>query len=185
MWNELASLLPEALWETAQMVAVSSFVALILGVPLGVVLVATDRGGITPSPVLNRILGAIVNATRSVPFIILMVAIIPFTRLIAQTSIGTTAAMVPLSLAAIPFLGRLAEARAGIVAAFTITSISLIGYSAIAGAIGAGGLGALGVQYGYERFDTPVMVATVVLLIAIVQIIQFAGDRLARRLSHR
>jgi len=217
MWNELASLLPEALWETAQMVVVSSLVALILGIPLGVVLIATDRGGITPNPVINRVLGAIVNATRSVPFIILMVAIIPFTRLIAQTSIGTTAAMVPLSIAAIPFLGRLVEAairevprtlieaaramgasplqivvkvllpeaRAGIVAAFTITSISLIGYSAIAGAIGAGGLGALGVQYGYERFDTPVMVATVVLLIAIVQIIQFAGDRLARRLSHR
>jgi len=217
MWNELASLLPEALWETAQMVAVSSLVALILGIPLGVVLVATDRGGITPSPVLNRILGAIVNATRSVPFIILMVAIIPFTRLIAQTSIGTTAAMVPLSIAAIPFFGRLVEAairevprtlieaaramgasplqivikvllpeaRPGIVAAFTITVISLIGYSAIAGAIGAGGLGALGVQYGYERFDTPVMVATVVVLIAVVQLIQFAGDRLARRLTHR
>jgi len=199
------------------MVAVSSLVALILGIPLGVVLVATDRGGITPSPVLNRILGAIVNATRSVPFIILMVAIIPFTRLIAQTSIGTTAAMVPLSIAAIPFFGRLVEAairevprtlieaaramgasplqivikvllpeaRPGIVAAFTITVISLIGYSAIAGAIGAGGLGALGVQYGYERFDTPVMVATVVVLIAVVQLIQFAGDRLARRLTHR
>jgi len=199
------------------MVAVSSLVALILGVPLGVVLVATDRGGITPSPVINRVLGAIVNATRSVPFIILMVAIIPLTRLIAQTSIGTTAAMVPLSIAAIPFLGRLVEAairevprglieaaramgasplqivvkvllpeaRPGIVAAFTITVISLIGYSAIAGAIGAGGLGALGVQYGYERFDTPVMVATVVVLIAIVQLIQFAGDRLARRLTHR
>jgi D-methionine transport system permease protein len=217
MWNELVSLFPEALWETAQMVAVSSLVALVLGVPLGVVLVATDRGGITPNPALNRILGAIVNATRSVPFIILMVAIIPFTRLIAQTSIGTTAAMVPLSIAAIPFLGRLVEAairevprtlieaaramgasplqivvkvllpeaRPGIVAAFTITVISSIGYSAIAGAIGAGGLGALGVQYGYERFDTPVMVATVVVLIAIVQIIQFAGDRLARRLTHR
>jgi D-methionine transport system permease protein len=217
MWNELSSLLPEALWETAQMVAVSSLVALVLGIPLGVVLVATDRGGITPNAVLNRILGAIVNATRSVPFIILMVAIIPFTRLIAQTSIGTTAAMVPLSIAAIPFLGRLVEAairevprtlieaaramgasplqivvkvllpeaRPGIVAAFTITVISLIGYSAIAGAIGAGGLGALGVQYGYERFDTPVMVATVAVLIAVVQLIQFAGDRLARRLTHR
>jgi D-methionine transport system permease protein len=205
------------MWETAQMVAVSSLVALAIGVPLGVVLVATDRGGITPSPVVNRALGAIVNATRSVPFIILMVAIIPFTRLIAQTSIGTTAAMVPLSIAAIPFLGRLVEAairevprtlieaaramgasplqivvkvllpeaRPGIVAGFTITVISLIGYSAIAGAIGAGGLGALGVQYGYERFDTPVMVATVVVLIAVVQLIQFAGDRLARRLTHR
>jgi len=217
MWNELASLLPEALWETAQMVTVSSLVALALGIPLGVVLVATDRGGIAPNPALSRVLGAIVNATRSVPFIILMVAIIPFTRLIAQTSIGTTAAMVPLSIAAIPFLGRLVEAairevprtlieaaramgasplqivvkvllpeaRPGIVAAFTITVISSIGYSAIAGAIGAGGLGALGIQYGYERFDTPVMVATVVVLIAIVQLIQFAGDRLARRLGHR
>jgi len=199
------------------MVTVSSLVALALGIPLGVVLVATDRGGIAPNPALSRVLGAIVNATRSVPFIILMVAIIPFTRLIAQTSIGTTAAMVPLSIAAIPFLGRLVEAairevprtlieaaramgasplqivvkvllpeaRPGIVAAFTITVISSIGYSAIAGAIGAGGLGALGIQYGYERFDTPVMVATVVVLIAIVQLIQFAGDRLARRLGHR
>ena len=217
MWNELASLLPEALWETAQMVGVASLVALLLGVPLGVLLVATDRGGITPNPVLNRVLGAVVNAARSVPFIILMVAIIPFTRLIAHTSIGTVAAMVPLSVAAIPFLGRLVEAalrevprglveaaramgatplqivtkvllpeaRPGIVAAFTITVISLIGYSAIAGAIGAGGIGALGIDYGYERFDTPVMVATVAVLIALVQLIQFAGDRVARRLTHR
>ena len=199
------------------MVVVSALVALVVGIPLGVLLVATDRGGITPNLGLNRILGAIVNATRSVPFIILMVAIIPFTRLVAHTSIGTTAAMVPLSIAAIPFLGRLVEAairevprglieaaramgatplqivtkvllpeaRPGIVAGFTITIISLIGYSAIAGAIGAGGLGALGVQYGYERFDTPVMIATVVVLIAVVQIIQFVGDRIARRLTHR
>ena len=217
MWNELSALLPEAFSETAQMVAVSSLVALLAGVPLGVLLVATDRGGIAPNLVLNRVLGAIVNATRSVPFIILMVAIIPFTRLVAHTSIGTVAAMVPLSVAAIPFLGRLVEAalrevprglieaaramgaspiqivtkvllpeaRPGIVSGFTITAISLIGYSAIAGAIGAGGLGALGVQYGYERFDTPVMVATVAVLIVLVQLIQFLGDRLARRLSHR
>ena len=217
MWNELPSLLPEALWETAQMVGVASAVALVLGVPLGVLLVATDRGGIGPNPVLNRVLGSVVNAARSVPFIILMVAIIPFTRLIAHTSIGTVAAMVPLSVAAIPFLGRLVEAalrevprglveaaramgatplqivtkvllpeaRPGIVAAFTITVISLIGYSAIAGAIGAGGIGALGIDYGYERFDTPVMIATVAVLIALVQLIQFLGDRLARRLTHR
>ncbi len=217
MWNELSALLPEALWETAQMVAVASIVALVIGIPLGVLLVATDRGGITPSLPINRVVGAIVNATRSVPFIILMVAIIPFTRLIAQTSIGTTAAMVPLAVAAIPFLGRLVEAalrevprnlveaaramgasplqivvhvllpeaRPGIVAGFTITVISLIGYSAIAGAIGAGGLGALGIQYGYERFDTPIMVSTVIVLIVIVQIIQWLGDRVARRLSHR
>jgi D-methionine transport system permease protein len=217
MWNELPSLLPKALAETAQMVGVAAAVALVLGVPLGVLLVATDRGGITPNLVLNRVLGAVVNAARSVPFIILMVAIIPFTRLIAHTSIGTVAAMVPLSVAAIPFLGRLVEAalrevprglveaaramgatplqivtkvllpeaRPGIVAAFTITVISLIGYSAIAGAIGAGGIGALGIDYGYERFDTPVMIATVVVLIALVQLIQFLGDRLARRLTHR
>jgi D-methionine transport system permease protein len=217
MWNELSALLPNALWETAQMVAVSSVVALAAGVPLGVLLVATDCGGIAPSAAVNRVLGAIVNATRSVPFIILMVAIIPLTRLVAHTSIGTTAAMVPLSVAAIPFLGRLVEAalrevprslveaaRAmgasplqivakvllpealpAIVSGFTITVISLIGYSAIAGAIGAGGLGALGVQYGYERFDTPVMVATVAVLILLVQLIQYLGDRLSRRLSHR
>ncbi len=217
MWNELSALLPEALWETTQMVVVSALVALVVGIPLGVLLVATDRGGITPNLAVNRVLGAIVNATRSVPFIILMVAIIPFTRLVAHTSIGTTAAMVPLSIAAIPFLGRLVEAalrevprglieaaramgatplqivtkvllpeaRPGIVAGFTITVISLIGYSAIAGAIGAGGLGALGVQYGYERFDTPVMIATVAVLIIVVQVIQFAGDRIARRLTHR
>lgn len=217
MWNDIFSLLPEALWETAQMVGASSLVALIAGVPLGVLLVATDRGGITPNVVLNRVVGAIVNATRSVPFIILMVAIIPLTRLIAHTSIGTTAAMVPLAIAAIPFLGRLVEAalrevprslieaaramgatplqivtkvllpeaRPGIVAGFTITVISLIGYSAVAGAIGAGGLGDLGVRYGYERFDTAVMIATVAVLIVLVQCIQFAGDRLARRLTHR
>ena len=217
MWNDLFSLLPEALWETAQMVGVSSLVALIAGVPLGVLLVVTDRGGITPNVVLNRVVGAVVNATRSVPFIILMVAIIPLTRLIAHTSIGTTAAMVPLAIAAIPFLGRLVEAalrevprplieaaramgatplqiatkvllpeaRPGIVAGFTITVISLIGYSAVAGAIGAGGLGDLGVRYGYERFDTAVMIATVAVLIVLVQCIQFAGDRFARRLTHR
>jgi D-methionine transport system permease protein len=217
MWTEVWSLLPNALLETFEMVAGSSIVALVLGIPLGVLLIATDRGGVTPSPAINRVIGAIVNATRSVPFIILMVAIIPFTRLIAHTSIGTTAAIVPLSVAAIPFFGRLVEAalrevprslveaaramgatplqvvtkvllpeaRPGIVAAFTITVISLIGYSAVAGAIGAGGVGDLGVSYGYERFDTPVMVATVLTLIVIVQVVQFLGDRLARRLTHR
>lgn len=166
---------------------------------------------------LNRILGAIVNATRSTPFIILMVAIIPLTRVIVHTSIGTTAAIVPLSIAAIPFLARLVEAalrevprglieaaramgatplqivlkvllpeaRPGIVAGVTITVISLIGYSAMAGAIGGGGLGDLGLRYGYERFDPPVMIATVAVLIIFVQIIQYAGDRFARRLTHR
>ena len=213
----LQSLLPEALWETIQMTALSTFIAVIVGIPLGVLLLATDRGGITPNAFVNRGVGVIVNIARSVPFIILMVAIIPFTRLVVHTSIGTAAAVVPLSIAAIPFLGRLVEtalrevprglleaaramgatplqivnsvllpeARPGIVAAVTVTIISNIGYSAIAGAIGSGGLGALGVQYGYERFDTTVMVATVIVLVVLVQVIQFVGDRLTRRLSHR
>lgn len=199
------------------MVAAAALVGALLGIPLGVVLVTTDRGAILQNVGLNRILGAIVNATRSTPFIILMVAIIPLTRVIVHTSIGTTAAIVPLSIAAIPFLARLVEAalrevprglieaaramgatplqivlkvllpeaRPGIVAGVTITVISLIGYSAMAGAIGGGGLGDLGLRYGYERFDPPVMIATVAVLIIFVQIIQYAGDRFARRLTHR
>lgn len=199
------------------MVAAAALAGALLGIPLGVVLVTTDRGAILQNVGLNRILGAIVNATRSTPFIILMVAIIPLTRVIVHTSIGTTAAIVPLSIAAIPFLARLVEAalrevprglieaaramgatplqivlkvllpeaRPGIVAGVTITVISLIGYSAMAGAIGGGGLGDLGLRYGYERFDPPVMIATVAVLIIFVQIIQYAGDRFARRLTHR
>ena len=161
-------------------------------------------------------LGAIINATRSVPFVILMVAIIPFTRLVAQTSIGTTAAIVPLSVAAIPSwpasprtpcaksirawsraraMGAspmqiivkvlLPEALPGLIAATIVTIVSLIGYSAMAGAIGGGGLGDLAIRYGYQRFQTEVMAAVVVVLIVLVQAIQSFGDRLVRRLSHR
>jgi len=189
----------------------------VLGIPLGVALIVTDRGGMLQNLSLNRVLGVIVNAARSVPFIILMVAIIPLTRLIAGTSIGTQAAMVPLSLAAIPFMARIAEnamrevdpglitaARAmgatplqiirkvllpealpGLIAGTTITLVSLIGYSAMAGAIGAGGLGDLGIRYGYQRFQPDVMAAVVVVLIVLVQGLQTLGDRLARRVSHR
>lgn len=217
MSSDLSALLLNAFWETLQMVAVSALVASALGIPLGVLLVATDRRGILENIGFNRVIGAIVNATRSTPFIILMVAIIPFTRLIVHTSIGTTAAIVPLTIAAIPFLARLVEAglrdvpgglieaaramgatplqivvkvllpeaRPAIVAGVTITFISLIGYSAMAGAIGGGGLGDLGLRYGYERFDPVVMAATVIVLIVFVQIVQFIGDRIARRLSHR
>jgi D-methionine transport system permease protein len=167
--------------------------------------------------VLNKVLGSIVNATRSVPFVILMVAIIPLTRLIAGTSIGTQAAIVPLAIAAIPFMARIAEnalrevdpglviaARAmgatpgqiilkvllpealpGLIAATTVTLVSLIGYSAMAGAIGGGGLGDLGIRYGYQRFLPEVMLAVVVVLIALVQCLQSFGDWLVRRLSHR
>jgi D-methionine transport system permease protein len=215
--DNLVPLIAGALGETLQMVAISALVAAVAGVPLGVLLTVTDRGGVWENLALNRTVGGVVNATRSTPFIILMVAIIPFTRLIVHTSIGTSAAIVPLSVAAIPFFGRLVqaslrevpesvveaahamgasplqiavfvllpEALPSIVAAFTVTFVSLIGYSAMAGAVGGGGLGDLGIRYGYERFEPAVMLATVAVLIVLVQLIQMLGDGVARRLSRR
>lgn len=210
-----------ALWQgfvdTMYMVGVAAAFTVVLGLPLGVLLVATDRDGLTPRPALNQTLGAVVNAARSLPFIILMVVVIPFTRLIVGTTIGATAAIVPLALAAIPFFARITESSLrevdrGLVEAaqamgctpgqtvwkvlipealpslmlgVTITIINLIGYSAMAGAIGGGGLGDLAIRYGYQRFETGVMVATVVLLIVMVQGIQALGNRLARKVSRR
>jgi D-methionine transport system permease protein len=213
----MLALLADALVETLQMVAASLLVAVAFGLPLGIVLACSDRGGVIENRPLNRVLGAIVNATRSTPFIILMVAVIPFTRLVTGTSIGTAAAIVPLSIAAIPFFARLVEAALrevdrglveaaqamgaspwqivgkvlvpealpGIVAGLTITAVSLVGYSAMAGAVGGGGLGDLGIRYGYQRFNGEVMLAVVLVLIALVQLMQSAGDRLARRLTKR
>ncbi len=217
MSPEMLALLAEAFLETVYMVAVSSFVAALLGIPLGVILVTTDKGHILENIPLNRILGAIVNATRSTPFIILMVAIIPLTRIIVGTSIGTNAAVVPLCIAAIPFVGRiveaslkevdhgvveaaqamgaspkeiitkvlLPEATPSIILGLTLTVISLIGYSAMAGAIGGGGLGDLAIRYGYQRFRADIMLITVVILIAQVQLVQSAGDYFARRLNKK
>jgi D-methionine transport system permease protein len=207
----------DALLETLAMVAASSALAGLLGVPLGIVLVATSPGHVLERPALNRVLGAIVNAARSTPFIILLVAIIPLTRLLVGTSLGTTAAIVPLTFAAIPFVARVAEAALrevdhglieaaqamgasplqivvkvlvpealpGLVAALTITVVNLIGYSAMAGAVGGGGLGDLGIRYGYQRFQPEVMAAVVAVLIVLVQAVQSLGDRLARRLDRR
>ncbi|WP_404381509.1 methionine ABC transporter permease [Caenispirillum salinarum] len=217
MSPQIIALLLEALKETAVMVGVSGALAAVFGIPLGVILVVTDRGHVVQNLVVNRVLGAIVNAARSTPFIILMVAIIPLTRMIVGTSIGTAAAIVPLSLAAIPFAARLVEtalrevdaglieaaqsmgaspmqiirkvllpeAWPGIVAGLTITLVSLIGYSAMAGAVGGGGLGDLGIRYGYQRFQPEVMIAVVVVLIVMVQAVQTAGDVLARRMNKR
>ena len=217
MSSQLIDLLLTSLLETLLLVGVPSLIAVIIGIPLGVILVVTTRGALLQNLTVNRVLGAIVNITRSVPFIILMVAIIPFTRFIAQTSIGTTAAIVPLSVAAIPFMARIAEnamrevdsglltaARAmgasplqiivkvllpeslpGLVAATIVTIISLIGYSAMAGAIGGGGLGDVGIRYGYQRFQPEVMLAVVVVLVVLVQFVQGMGDWLVRRMSHR
>lgn len=217
MSPQIIALLLEALQETAIMVGVSGAFAAVFGIPLGVILVVTDRGHVIQNLFVNRVLGAIVNAARSTPFIILMVAIIPLTRLIVGTSIGTAAAIVPLSLAAVPFAARLVEAALrevdsglieaaqsmgatpmqiirkvllpeawpGIVAGLTITVVSLIGYSAMAGAVGGGGLGDLGIRYGYQRFQPEVMLAVVVVLIVMVQAVQTAGDMLARRMNRR
>lgn len=217
MSQEMLVLLVKSLWETTYMVAVSGFISALLGIPLGIILVTTNKGHILENTSLNRALGAIVNATRSTPFIILMVAIIPVTRLLVGTSIGTNAAIVPLSIAAIPFVARIVEsalkevdygvieaaqsmgaspreiitkvlipeALPAIVLGLTLTIISLIGYSAMAGAIGGGGLGDLAIRYGYQRFRADIMLITVVILIAQVQIVQSTGDYLANRLNKK
>ncbi len=196
------------------MTAASGAVSILLGLPLGLALHNTAPGGLWARPALNRGVGAVVNAFRSMPFIILMVALIPLTRLIAGTSIGTTAAIVPLSIVAIPYYARVAqvslrevdrglveavkamgggqltvmrevlipEALPNLIAGFTVTLMLLIGASAMAGAIGAGGLGDLAIRYGYQRFNTPVMVAVIVVLVALIQA---ADDAFARRVDHR
>ena len=216
MSPQMIGILVNGLWQTLEMVVVSCFFALLVGLPLGVLLFATQRYQILAKPLLNKIVGAVVNVVRSIPFIILMVAIIPFTRIVVGTSIGTAAAMVPLSVAAIPFVARLVESAlqevsiglleaaeamgaspwqivvkvllpeslSGIVRGVTLTLITLIGYSAMAGAVGGGGLGDIAIQYGYARFDVHVMIATVVILVVVVQFLQWFGDWLAARVSH-
>ncbi|AGO55313.1 methionine ABC transporter permease [Serratia plymuthica] len=215
------SLLLERLWagflDTLLMVGVSSLLALILGLPLAILLVVSERGGLYEQVGVQRVLGWLVNLFRSIPFLILMVALIPFTRMIVGTSYGVWAAVVPLTIAAMPFFARIAEvslrevdhglveaaqamgcrrghiirhvllpeAMPGIVSGFTITLVTMINASAMAGAIGAGGLGDLAYRYGYQRFDTQVMLTVIVVLVALVTLLQFFGDRLSRRLNHR
>lgn len=210
-------LFARSLGETLLMVGVSGAIGGLVGIPLGVFLRLTDAGGILQNRPANLLVGGLVNAVRSTPFIILLVAIIPFTRFITGTSIGTWAAIVPLTLAAAPFVARLVEtalrevesglveaaqsmgattwqivwkvllpeALPGIVAGLTISFVSLTGYSAMAGAVGGGGLGDLGIRYGYQRFLPDVMLAVVLILIVFVQLIQSLGDWAVRRLSHR
>jgi D-methionine transport system permease protein len=216
MSQTISFLLLEATGETLYMVAVASLIAILVGVPAGVLLYITRKGNIFEKAWLHQTLAAIVNMTRSIPFIILMVAVIPLTRFIVGSSIGTNAAIVPLSLGAMPFIARivegalleinkglieaatamgatpgqiirkvlLPEAFPSIINGLTLTIISLIGYSAMAGAIGGGGLGDLAIRYGYERFDVGVMLATIAIMIIMVQGIQWAGDKLVRRFSH-
>ena len=209
----MLSALLEATWQTIYMVFISSFFSILLGLAVGVILFATRSGELLENKPINAVLGVIVNITRSVPYIIFMIAIIPLTRLIVGTSIGINAAIVPLTLAAIPFYARIAEsaisevsrglvdaaqslgaspwqiifkvwipeALPALINGGTLTIISLIGYSAMAGAVGGGGLGELAIQFGYQRFDVLVMLETVIVLVVMVQIIQSLGDWFAKR----
>ena len=213
----LIGLLTKSLGQTLQMVVIAGLIGSLIGLPIGIFLATSGKGELFPAPIANRILGAIVNATRSTPFIILVVAIIPFTRFVTGTSIGTYAAIVPLTIATIPFFARLveaairevdkglieaaramgatpmqivfkvllAEARPSITLAITMTLVSLIGYSAMVGAVGGGGLGDLGIRYGYQRFMPEMMLAVVVVLIVLVQALQSLGDLIARHVNKR
>ncbi len=213
----LQDLFIESAIETAMMVGGAAFIAVALGLPLALVLHATGKGGLAQNGFVNRPIGLLINAVRSTPFIILMVAIVPFTRLVAGTSIGTTAAIVPLALAATAFIARLFEtafaevdrgvveaARAmgatrmqillkvvvpealpGLIAAITVMLVSLVGFSAMAGAVGGGGLGDLGIRFGYQRFMPEVMASVVIILILVVQGLQSLGDWLVRRVRRR
>lgn len=213
----MIELLLLAFGETVLMVLASALFSALIGIPLGVALHVTKPGQILAHAKLQVLLGTLVNIGRSVPFIILLVAIIPFTRFIVGTSIGTIAAIVPLTVGAIPFVARLIEgalievpfglqeaaqamgakplqiiqkvllpeALPGIINGLTITLVTLVNYSAMAGAIGGGGLGDVGIRYGYQRFDPAVMLITVVILVLLVQLIQGLGDRLVKYVDHR
>ena len=217
MYANWPELFQTALFETLEMTIAAGAIAFIVGLPLGLVLICTAEDGIAPHRWTNRVLGSIVNAFRAVPFIVLLVALIPLTRLIAGTSIGTEAAIVPLAIGAIPYYARIAEvslrevdhglieavlamgggrwtvisevlvpeALPGLLSGFTVTLVTMIGASAMAGAIGGGGLGDLAIRYGYQRFNTGIMVGVIVVLIALVSIVQLGGDRLARLFDHR
>ncbi|QFX86485.1 methionine ABC transporter permease MetI [Streptomyces sp. SYP-A7193] len=210
-------LLEQASWETLIMVGWSTLIAVVVGLPLGVLLVLTDRGGLLQNVVVNKVIGQIVNIGRSMPFIILMVALMSFTRWVTGTTIGSEAAIVPLAIGGIPFFARLVEtavrevdgglveavqsmggntwtivrkvlvpeALPSLIASTTTTVIALIGYSAMAGTVGGGGLGDLAVRYGYQRFEPGFMWITVALLAVAISLIQFAGDYAARTLHRR
>lgn len=217
MSPQMLDRLVQALADTLVMVGTAGAFTAVLGLALALFLIVTAPQGIRPLPRLNRAVGMLVNSFRAVPFIILLIALIPFTRLIAGTSIGVAAAIVPITVASVPFFARIAEvalrevspglieaaqsvgctgwqimrhvllpeAAPGLVRGFAVTLITMIGGSAMAGAVGAGGLGDLAIRYGYQRFDTEVMVAVIVILIALVSVVQYLGDRIAARLSHR
>ncbi len=216
-WDSLSRIIPKALNETLYMVIVSTFLAYLLGIPMGVLLVITSDNHILPNPWIERILGTIINIFRSIPFIILIVALMPFTELVVGTYIGTKAAIVALVVSAAPFVARmvesslkevsagvieaalsmgaspwqiirkvlLPEAKSSLVLGVAITTINIIAYTAMAGAVGGGGLGDVAIQYGYNRYRSDMMLITVFILVVIVQLIQWSGTTLAKKLFHR
>ncbi|WP_347929720.1 methionine ABC transporter permease [Pseudomonas helvetica] len=216
-WNEILQLVLNATGETLYMVLLAGLFTLLIGLPLGVLLFISRSGGLYPIPKLNKGLGGLVNLGRSLPFVVMLIALIPLTRLIVGTTLGSTAAVVPITIGAFPFFARivenaldevdkgrieailamggdirhvifkvlLPEALPALLAGITLTLVMLIGFSSMAGVIGGGGLGDLAIRYGYQRFNNQVMVATVVVLVILVQGVQSLGDRLVRSLAHR
>ncbi|MFI5686240.1 methionine ABC transporter permease [Streptomyces sp. NPDC051636] len=216
-WSEMQPLLSQAGYETWWMVAWSTLISVAGGLPLGILLVLTERGGLLQNVVSNKVIGQVVNVLRSMPFIILMVALMSFTRWVTGTAIGTTAAIVPLAIGGVPFFARLVETAVrevdhglveavqamggntwtivrkvlvpeslpSLIASTTTTLIALIGYSAMAGTVGGGGLGDLAIRYGYQRFETELMWIIVAILAVVISLIQFAGDYAARTLHRR
>ena len=213
----LQTLLPIEFWNTIYMVFCSTLIAVIFGLPLGIILTITDKGHLKEQKFIHQFLGTIVNIGRSFPFAILMIALIPVTRFLVGTSIGTTASIVPLSIAAIPFVARVVEnslkdvdkgmieaaivmgstpwqiitkvlipeSLSSLILGITLTVINLIGYSAMAGTMGGGGLGKIAIQYGYQRFNIPLILITVVILIILVQFVQVLGHSLAKKVNHK
>ena len=207
-WDEVLQLLLNATGETLYMVLLAGLFTLLIGLPLGVLLFISRAGGLFPLPRLNRALGAVINLGRSLPFVVMLIALIPLTRLIVGTTLGSTAAVVPITIGAFPFFARivetalddvamggdirhvifkvlLPEALPALVAGVTLTLVMLIGFSSMAGVIGGGGLGDLAIRYGYQRFNNQIMVVTVVVLVVLVQGVQSLGDRCVRSLAHR
>ena len=214
---QYGSLLAQGTWDSVLMTLGATLFAYILGIPIGVAVVVTDKDGLHPNPAVNMVLGWIVNIGRSIPFIILLVAIIPFTRLIVGTSLGIKGALVPLVIASAPFVGRmveqslkevdpslveaaqsfgasnwqiiykvlLKESLPSLIRGIAITCIAVFGYTAMAGTVGAGGLGDIAIRYGYQRYQTDIMIATIIISIVLVQLIQSSGDFAARKLDKR
>lgn len=213
----MIKMLLEGIRDTCYMTIVSTFFGYLIGLPLGIALTLTDEGGIAPNRTVYRVLDVIINITRSIPFLILLILVMPLTKAIVGKTYGSTATIVPLTLAAAPFIGRMVEsslkevpagvieaalsmgaktrtivwkvligeARTSLLAGATIVLGTVLGYSAMAGVIGGGGLGDIAIRYGYYRYDTGVMLVTLVFIVAIVQLLQGLGNLAARKIDHR